>query len=204
MNGPSFVAAFAFNRVDESTGRWVPGSRLRKSKMLWPLASTPVAKVDQPTGDMAGQVVARGRKPPFFFRRARWGSWPSSIIFRAMTGIQAVEAQHDHPAGPGVRRRPRPRSERITTRTGHRSGQKRQQDARQREQERAAEGESGAGADVGGHDNQGGKYGNGGRHGVFRRLLVGQVMSNMLFQADLNVIKAPDMGNPIPVPRFPN
>ena len=45
--------------ADESCGMQVRKSRSRKSKMLCLAGLTPVAKVDQATGESAGKVVRR-------------------------------------------------------------------------------------------------------------------------------------------------
>ena len=47
--------------------------------MAWRAGLTPVAKVDQATGESAGKVVRRRWKPPWLRRRLRLGNLPSAM-----------------------------------------------------------------------------------------------------------------------------
>src|SRR5215470_10358100 len=60
--------------------------RFRKSKMLCLAGFTPVAKVDQATGERAGKVVRRREYDPLSLSRARLGSLPSDMNFSVSLG----------------------------------------------------------------------------------------------------------------------
>ena len=70
--------------------------------MPWRLASTPVVKVDQATGDIDGFAVSSGRNTPFSASFAKFGSRPSCMSFVREAGVDAVEAEHDDAVGLGV------------------------------------------------------------------------------------------------------
>src|ERR1035437_4017512 len=72
--------------AEESAGAYVRRSRLRKSKILCLAGFTPVAKVDQATGDSGGQGGRRRRYDPCRFNRARFGILPSAIHFSVSSG----------------------------------------------------------------------------------------------------------------------
>jgi hypothetical protein len=70
--------------VSARSGRYVAGSRRRKSKMPCPPGFTPVAKVDHATGVWAGVVVPRREYPPCARRRASsWSSPPAAFARRS-------------------------------------------------------------------------------------------------------------------------
>src|SRR5580700_2463768 len=64
----------SFTRVEDNSGMYEWKLRLRKSNMLCRAGFTPVAKVDQATGDSAGKVVRNRLNPPCCRSRARFGS----------------------------------------------------------------------------------------------------------------------------------
>ena len=64
-------------REEERYGMYELKLRFRKSNMAWRAGLTPVANVDQATGESAGKVVRRRLKPPCSRRRLRLGSLPS-------------------------------------------------------------------------------------------------------------------------------
>src|SRR5438445_636338 len=76
-----------FSRVTSaSSGRYVCGSRRRKSKMPVPPGLSPVANDAQATGDSGGFVVPSGSNVPDCARRARFGRCPSLAHLESRLG----------------------------------------------------------------------------------------------------------------------
>src|SRR5258705_10113389 len=73
-------------RVDDSSGVYEFRFRLRKSNMLCRAGLTPVANVDQATGDNGGNVVRSRLKPPISVSLARLGSLPAAMNCSARVG----------------------------------------------------------------------------------------------------------------------
>ena len=64
-----------------NSGRYVFGSRFRKSKIIVRPGQSPVEKVDHETGVWAGIVGRSFSNVPFSASFARFGSFPSAIHF---------------------------------------------------------------------------------------------------------------------------
>ena len=74
------------NLAEDSSGRQVSGLGRIKSKIRCRAGPTPVAKVDQATGEIAGRVVSSFLKLPVFFNPDKWGSSPAAIMFSQTLG----------------------------------------------------------------------------------------------------------------------
>ena len=131
--------------------------------------STPVANVDQATGDIEGTDVSSGRNTPLSASAWKCGTRPSRISFVRIP-IHPVEAEDDHSlrlrvrvgiadADPSVRE-----PERVGEESEERERERRDQD-----EERAGEREPGAGSDVGVRvrDPEGGGRAEDGKHTPF-------------------------------------
>ena len=114
------------------------------------LASTPVANVDQATGEIDGSVVSSGRKTPCAASFSKFGSRPSRHELAGEPRVHAVETQDHDPRCRRLRVRVADREQPIheADRPGG-DDPERQRERRQQHEHGAAEGEARAGADVG-------------------------------------------------------
>ena len=82
-----FSMRFGFlTRVEDNSGVYEFKFLFRKSNMLCRAGLTPVANVDQATGDSGGKVVRSRLNPPIAAILAKLGSLPSAMNFSVSVG----------------------------------------------------------------------------------------------------------------------